>query len=625
MRLHLARLWAGLVRSLSASSSSPLPARRTLLRAEPLEDRLAPAVTTPCCPYYVAGAPLSTGSDSADFVTGTKWDQPNGPGTTVTLTYSYSNLLDGGLGGGLSSTAIRAAIQEALSRWAAVAPLRFIEVPDSGPAPSTAEYDPTGKPMLRFGRRAIDGPNGVLAYGYFPGDSGLAGDVQLDTAEQWAVNPLAGKDLIEVATHEIGHALGLEHQPGPAAPGVPAIMNPVYGSRFHGLGTSFLYADDINAIRSLYGTGQGSVAPLGSGGNPTPPPPVATAFRLTGTTLTVLGTTGNDVLVINGATNVVEINGEKYTGNLTAIRTIQFNGLGGDDQAQLAGTVAAETFDLGAGLVRVTGPIRNITLWNVETVDASGGTGDVLVLRDSAGDDTFTGGPNTGQMQAGIYDLSGHGFAHVVAVASRGTDEAWLRDSAGNDTFWATAATAKITGTGYAVTATGFEAVNTRASTGQDIAYLQGSAGRDSFTTSTYAQMTSQGKLVLALGFANVQIDGGAGADVAYLYDSPGDDTFVGTATSSVMYGAGYRVVAYGCEAVYAYGSGGADQARVYASGATDRFTVNAVAGTMAYRAVFIQFVGFEQAEANGAPGVRSRRLIVSPATYQISWLGLWG
>lgn len=630
MRSHLARLWAGFVRAVSARRSSARPRQRTLLRPEPLEDRLAPAAvvpgsTGPCaCSLYVGGAALYISGDSAGTVAGTKWDQPNGSGTTVTLTYSYSNLLDGRLGGGLPAATIRAAIQEALSRWAAVAPLRFIEVPDSGPAPSTAEYDPTGLPMLRFGRRVIDGPNGVLAYGYFPGDSGLAGDVQFDTAEQWAVNPAIGKDLVEVATHEIGHTLGLEHRAGPAAPGVPAIMNPVYASRFHGLGTSFLYASDINAIRSLYGTGQGSVAPLGSGTNPTPPPPPPTSFKVSGNVLTVLGTTGDDVLVIDGTTNAVSINGEQYTGSLASIRSIQFNGLGGADQAQLTGTVAAETFDLRPGLVLVTGPIRNLTLWNVESVTAAAGRGDVLLLRDSAGDDTFTGGPDSARMEAGGFDLRGNGFANVVAIAGAGNDQAWLSDSAGNDTLWATAAQTKMTGPGCAVTAQKFESVTAHASTGQDIAYLQGSTGRDSFTASTYAQMTSLGKLVLAMGFANVQIDGGLGADVAHLYDSPGDDTFVGTATSSVLSGAGFRVVVYNCEAVYAYASGGQDRAQVYDTAANNLFTVNDAAGTLAYATSTIQFIGFEEAVVNGSAGGRNRRQIVAPATYQIAWVGLW-
>ena len=42
-----------------------------------------------------------------------------------------------------------------------------------------------------------------------------------------------------------------------------AIMNPIYTTgRFDGLGTGYLFEDDINGIQELYGEGEGSVTPL---------------------------------------------------------------------------------------------------------------------------------------------------------------------------------------------------------------------------------------------------------------------------------------------------------------------------------------------------------------------------
>jgi hypothetical protein len=234
-------------------------ATRRLLRVETLEDRLVLSLTAPGAPgdaYVLAGQD----SDPAGPIY--RWSQPGGPGSHITLTYSYSNLLDGSLGGGLSPATIKVAIQEALSRWAAVAPIDFVEVPDSGPPPSTTDYDPTGKAVIRFGDMPIDGPYNILAYGYYPGSSGLSGDVVFDSGEHWAVNSAQGIDLVEVAEHEIGHALGMAHEPPPSQGGLDAIMNPVYVGRFHGLGTSFLFQDDINGIQALYGAGTGSVQPL---------------------------------------------------------------------------------------------------------------------------------------------------------------------------------------------------------------------------------------------------------------------------------------------------------------------------------------------------------------------------
>jgi hypothetical protein len=126
--------------------------------------------------------------------------------------------------------------------------------------------------MIRFGHEHIDGPYNVLGYGYYPGptSSGLAGDIVLDDSENWSVNPASGIDFLEVVEHEIGHALGMAHEPPPAQGGTDAIMNPVYAGRFHGPGTSFLYQDDVNGIEALYGVGHGSVQPLDPGSMPLP-------------------------------------------------------------------------------------------------------------------------------------------------------------------------------------------------------------------------------------------------------------------------------------------------------------------------------------------------------------------
>ena len=219
--------------------------------------------TTEPAPVVVTNPdPIGTnqGSDGpVEFnTTGGKWDQPGGLGSTVTITYSYSNLLDGLLPGGLSILDIRQGIEEALDLWASFAPLKFIEVTDSGPLPNNADtpYAPSDHPDIRFGHHFIDGDVGrnVLAHAYFPASSGLAGDVHFDNGNTWSIGQQAGAfDLIEVAVHEIGHSLGLGHEPLPSDGGVDAIMNPILQGRYNGFGTSFLLDDDVAGIQSIYG------------------------------------------------------------------------------------------------------------------------------------------------------------------------------------------------------------------------------------------------------------------------------------------------------------------------------------------------------------------------------------
>lgn len=96
--------------------------------------------------------------ESESFVVdGRKWPQPNGLGTPVVITYSYSNLLDGGLGGKLTESELRAATEEALALWATYAPLEFREVSDTGPAPSDTSYAANNHPDIRIGHHFIDG------------------------------------------------------------------------------------------------------------------------------------------------------------------------------------------------------------------------------------------------------------------------------------------------------------------------------------------------------------------------------------------------------------------------------------------------------------------------------------
>lgn len=186
---------------------------------------------------------------------GLQWPQPNGPGSPVYITYSYSNLLDGAFLIA-SPEELKAATEEGLRLWASYAPLHFIEVHDVGPQPSDEPYiSGPSDPEIRIGHHVMT----ELAHAYYPGADGLSGDIHVATGIPWTVGE-GHWNFLEAITHELGHALGLGHELDE-----PAIMNPAYPShRFSGLGSAFLLPADIRAIQEVYGAGVGSVTPLAS-------------------------------------------------------------------------------------------------------------------------------------------------------------------------------------------------------------------------------------------------------------------------------------------------------------------------------------------------------------------------
>ncbi|KAK7088113.1 stromelysin-1-like [Littorina saxatilis] len=137
----------------------------------------------------------------------------------------------------------RDAIRDAFNIWRQVAPLEFRE--------ETRRQEKVDINILFGGRQhgdtyPFDGPGVVLAHAFGPGDYDLAGDMHIDNDETWGLGQQGedreATDLLMVATHELGHSLGLAHSLDPGA-----IMYPYY------TGANQLGQDDIKAIQSLYG------------------------------------------------------------------------------------------------------------------------------------------------------------------------------------------------------------------------------------------------------------------------------------------------------------------------------------------------------------------------------------
>lgn len=171
----------------------------------------------------------------------------------------------------LSNAQVHEQIRTAFQRWADVSALTLSQAP----TPNNADILLSFQRRNHFDGSPFDGPGGTLAHAFPPPDRGLGGDVHFDDEETYRTD--RGIILHQVATHEIGHSLGLGHSDDRNA-----VMAPFYRQGVSPAAFS-LQSDDIAGIQAIYGRNVNV--------NPPVVPPIPTFTPPTTTTTTSAPTT----------------------------------------------------------------------------------------------------------------------------------------------------------------------------------------------------------------------------------------------------------------------------------------------------------------------------------------------